>query len=430
MSNSPNKDVGFSIDGSSGRNDDGYNKDTLMLNPVESLDKEGLTTHFVANRKTRCIEAKLNHVYSGKIIISRVYPDWIKTVNNFVMRGVSKGISNNHIEMLTDTLDSNYEKVLQFVYGDQVTDRVNPLELVNNKVVDLFLDETKKPYAAIKIDNHVETMPIESNRFEDWIGGTYYDYQKDTEMSPSTLSKEAISKIQSVLRYKAASSIPVQDNSSRHQNIRTLYVRVAAFVDPEANLDDNVIYYDLCNLEWEIIKITRRGWEITKQDGQKILFKRFVIMNQQVYPRRDYPHDILHQFLQLVNIDDDDEDNRILAIVYIIALFLLADLPKPMLNPNGPHGSGKSTYQEYVKLIVDPAAAFTTAFPDSLAELVQILSHSYVTFFDNVSGIKEVTSDQLCRVSNAFKRIFFVNVVTKIQHFFRRLRDYNKIRTD
>ena len=204
MSNSPNKDVGFSIDGSSGRNDDGYNKDTLMLNPVESLDKEGLTTHFVANRKTRCIEAKLNHVYSGKIIISRVYPDWIKTVNNFVMRGVSKGISNNHIEMPTDTLDSNYEKVLQFVYGDQVTDRVNPLELVNNKVVDLFLDETKKPYAAIKIDNHVETMPIESNRFEDWIGGTYYDYQKDTEMSPSTLSKEAISKIQSVLRYKAS----------------------------------------------------------------------------------------------------------------------------------------------------------------------------------------------------------------------------------
>jgi hypothetical protein len=91
---------------------------------------------------------------------------------------------------------------------------------------------------------------------------------------------------------------------------------------------------------------------------------------------------------------------------------ILADLPKPMLNPNGPHGSGKSTYQEYLKLIVDPAAALTTAFPNSLAELVQVLSHSYVTFFDNVSGISEVTSDQLCRAvtgSGFVKRSLYTN---------------------
>ena len=68
-----------------------------------------------------------------------------------------------------------------------------------------------------------------------------------------------------------------------------------------------------------------------------------------------------------------------------------------MMIPQGTHGSGKSTFQEFVKLVVDPSAALTTAFPADIKELVQALSHSYVTFFDNVSELKELTSDQLCR---------------------------------
>ena len=304
----------------------------------------------------------------------------------FATRAGNKGISKKHIAMLTDTLDNNYEEILNFVFENSESENgTNALALVNEKVVELFLDETKTPYAAIRQGDHLETIPIESKRFEDWVGSRYYHYQKDYDTAPSILSREEINKIQSILRYEAASSV------------QTLYLRVAALVDPEASdLDENKIYYDLCNPDWDIIKITKHDWGIIKHDENHILFKRFTIMNPQVYPIRDYPPDILQQFMKLINVDDDDEDNQLLAIVYIIALFLLADLPKPMLNPNGPHGSGKSTYQEYVKLIVDPAAALTTAFPNSLAELVQVLSHSYVTFFDNVSGISEVTSDQLC----------------------------------
>ena len=47
-----------------------------------------------------------------------------------------------------------------------------------------------------------------------------------------------------------------------------------------------------------------------------------------------------------------------------------------------------------------------------MAELVQVLSHSYVTFFDNISKISEVTSDQLCRVvtgSGFVKRSLYTN---------------------
>src|SRR5207248_1837820 len=121
-------------------------------------------------------------------------------------------------------------------------------------------------------------------------------------------------------------------------------------IDTESsdNLDDNAIHYDLCNPKWELVKATRSGWQIITHDENHILFKRFPIMNAQIYPRRDYPSDIFEQFMKLTNIYND-EDNKLLASVYLISLFLLANLPKPLMLPHGTHGSAKSTFQEFIK---------------------------------------------------------------------------------
>lgn len=159
-------------------------------------------------------------------------------------------------------------------------------------------------------------------------------------------------------------------------------------------MGNNVIYYDLCNPKWEVIKITHAGWTIEPHASP--IFKRYAINNPQVYPSRSYPPDILHKFIQLTNVKNDP-DNTLLAIVYIVSIFLLENLPKPLLTPYGVKGSGKSMFQELIKLIVDPSAALTTVFPKNIEELIQALSHSYLVIFDNVSKISEVTSDQLCR---------------------------------
>ena len=47
----------------------------------------------------------------------------------------------------------------------------------------------------------------------------------------------------------------------------------------------------------------------------------------QVYPRKVYPEDIMDQFIKLTNVYDD-EDNKLLAEVYLVSLFLLANLPQ------------------------------------------------------------------------------------------------------
>ena len=202
-----------------------------------SLDHKGIVTHFIVNGRTKCIEAKLNHLYDNKTIVSTVYRDYIKTVDTFVGRAKRKGISNDDILMLTDIIDENNSKVVACLdEGNTIDDDIQAIDVIKEKVVEPFLDEVKTPYIAVRINEHIETMPIDDQRFEDFVGASYYYYKKGQNggMTSSILPKEEISKIKSIFRFEASGNF---DNSSENQNVKTLYIRVAAFVDPDADRD-------------------------------------------------------------------------------------------------------------------------------------------------------------------------------------------------
>jgi hypothetical protein len=195
--------------------------------------------------------------------------------------------------------------------------------------------------------------------------------------------------------------------TEQQHNERRLEIRMAGNVDsdPTENEDGNVIYYDLCNKDGEIIRVTSNGWEIMKhgdpcpeRDTTRIIvFKYSRNQLPQQKPRKEYPSDILAQFLNLTNLPPEDKENRILAEAYIISLFLPPDIAKPILLPHGEQGSAKSTFQEFIKDLVDPSGALTFAFPRNIAEMVQQLSHNYVAYYDNVSRLPQWISDLLCR---------------------------------
>jgi hypothetical protein len=441
----------------------GSDKDqVIFLKPTEVLEAENIVIQFVAtiNGAKKAsggfIELRLNATYRHKVIVSDIYPDnWTKTINRFKTRAEEKGISKKHIDMITDVLDNNAGKLIKQISDEQelvgertsVSRREIPvimaLAMVKSKTVELFLDQVKKPFIAIKQDDYTTVMPIHSRTFGDWVTATYYfearqaehsaaaaeaevekrsdshdDNEDKTKVDPETgihhidhskypdeddkggrpllggrrimssiLKDDDVAKVQTILTFEAEKQAVVKE----------LFVRAASFVDtsPQADLDSNVVYYDLCNKHWDIIKVTRHGWSVEKNYPQS-LFKRYPTMNEQFMPSRDYPPDILEQFMKLTNVYDDP-DNNLLAKVYMISLLLLANLPKPVMVPHGTHGSGKSTFQEFVKRVVDPAAALTSAFPNNLAELVMQLDHNYLTFFDNISEIKPLTSDAICR---------------------------------
>jgi phage antirepressor YoqD-like protein len=315
------------------------------------------------------------------------------------------------------------------------TKALDALEIIRSKCLELFVDQVGEPYAAIKVRDHIETIAIRSNRFKDWIVKAYYDYRKeqqeklldsenfdgqeeystigDTMLSSSPLlNNEDATKIQTIIKLEPEGL----------RNERVLEVRVAGNVDSDtdANDDDNIIWYDLTNRDWEIVKITKHGWHIEKHGFLSsssfssslptILFKRYKNQLRQVYPAKEYLQDIFSQFMDLTNLPKNDKENRILAEVYTIALFIPQDIPKTVLIPYGEQGAAKSTFQEFIKMLVDPCGALTLSFPKEVAELVQQLSHNFIAYYDNVSEIPPWISDVLCRAvtgSGFSKRILY-----------------------
>src|SRR5205085_9653703 len=125
-----------------------------------------------------------------------------------------------------------------------------------------------------------------------------------------------------------------------------------------------------------------------------IMFSRFKYHQAQAMPNRTYDKDVFDKFFGLINVKN--EDHKLLLKCYIIACFFPM-LPKAILMPHGVHGSGKSTLQGMLKMIIDPSNVKALSFPRDIAELVQILSHHYFCEFDNVSYIAERISNELCK---------------------------------
>lgn len=116
-------------------------------------------------------------------------------------------------------------------------------------------------------------------------------------------------------------------------------------------------------------------------------------------------------FTTLFNVKKKDQDNTLLLKCYIISLFI-PDIPKPVLVLHGEQGGAKSTFQELIKMLVDPSTTQTFTFPRDSNEFIQQLSHNYIVYYDNVSVIQDWVSDLLCRAvtgSSFSKRALWTN---------------------
>lgn len=267
---------------------------------------------------------------------------------------------------------------------DKPSKAKSALELANAYCVELFTDQHGTAYAAVQVDNHIETLSVQRSRFRNWLAKLYY------EETNGLLNGEDIGNVLAVLRAKAEFG----------ENRRHLDLRVGGSEDGSA------IYYDLTNPEWEAVKFTADGWKV---EQAPIMFTRYNNQQAQVYPQRDYPADILDRFFALTNVKTPGD--RLLVTCYIIALFW-PDIPKPVLSLHGEQGASKSTLQELIKDLVDPSSVKSLSFPRDINELVQSLSHNYVAYFDNVSHIKDWISNELCKAvtgSGFLKRQLYTN---------------------
>jgi hypothetical protein len=163
------------------------------------------------------------------------------------------------------------------------------------------------------------------------------------------------------------------------------------------NLSKIYVTYDLGDETWSYIKITPAGGvQLVKSTAElPSPFKRYSSTKPQVIPNlTDYDPDIFDKFMQNTNVYKNEKTRY--YEVYIVSLFMMARLPRPILVPNGPQGTGKSTFQEHVKRLVDPADVLMISSHSKTEQMVQTISHHYITIVDNVSEIKPAISDLFC----------------------------------
>jgi hypothetical protein len=250
----------------------------------------------------------------------------------------------------------------------------------------LFLDEYQVPNTAISINGHLEVIALRSRRFRNWIAGTVY------RESGVVIDSQTIKDIIGVLSFEA---------EFNNEEIK-LDLRVAA----RSENSNTVWYIDLTNKDWEFIAINGEKWNLI---NNTIIFRRFPNQTPQVYPSREYPVNIFDKFMDLLNIEG--EDNRLLLKCYIVTMFI-PEVPKVVLMLHGEQGSAKTTLEELIKMIVDPSIVKTFAFPKDISEFIQQLSHSYVTYYDNISILRDWVSDLLCRAvtgSGFSKRVLYTD---------------------
>ena len=357
----------------------------LQLSPV--LKQSRIVTSFVLYASKKTIELLLNHKYESKTVIFPVDIDkasfnWTKFTEDFETKLKNKGIGQEHITMLADSLDENWKKISDLLHknnedSDDSSDEGKSaaqiaLDLAEEHCSELFVDQFGTQYGALKIGEHVETLRLKDSRFKSWLFRTYY-LSED-----KILNAESVTNVLNILTAKA----------EFEGAIRTLDLRVTNVQD-----EPFTIYYDLSNKDWQVVKITPEGWSI---EPSPIIFRRYKSQQPQVYPSRKYSPDVFDKFMNLMNIKDEDE--RLVSRGYIVGLFY-PGIPKAISVIKAEQGSAKTTEHRLQKKLIDPSSMKTSSLPTNKKEMVQMLAHNYVTYFDNVSTIKDWQSDVLCRAA-------------------------------
>ena len=246
----------------------------------------------------------------------------------------------------------------------------------------LFRDANGDIFADLIVDGHRETWPIRSMEFR----GAYIAYlqrQLDRLVSEGSIlaigvkhamSKNAINNVLNEYEIKANSSLATR---------RDVYTRIAPHEDD--------IFIDLCNPNWEAIRITAGGWSIV--ESPPVRFRRTRGMLPLPYPERGGKIEALRPFFNLKT-----EADFTVIVGYVLAA-LRPFAPYPILNPIGPPGAAKTRLLRLIRRLTDPNGAETTPLPPSGEELFLSARNSHFLAYENVSHLSKKMSDHLCRMA-------------------------------
>jgi hypothetical protein len=240
------------------------------------------------------------------------------------------------------------------------------VELASN--IELFHTRDDEPYASFRINNHLETWPVKSRGFRDWLTRRLYETE---HKAPSAQSlQDAVNTLSSIARFDGKG--------------RAVHLRIAEHAD--------VIYLDLCNETWSVVKVTRENWQVISAEAADVRFRRTKGMLPLPEPTNGSLMDSLREF---INVSDTQWP---LFLAALIACFR-PDRPFPVLALHGEQGSAKTTTARIFRALIDPNKASLRSEPKDERDLMIAAKNGWVIAFDNLSRIPPLLSDAICRLA-------------------------------
>lgn len=305
---------------------------------------------------------------------------------------VYSGDSSNH---------NNDDKLDDSENERKITEKL--LEITHLDIIKKIIDnsDNNKVYGLITINNHYETILLNSTTAREWLQYRYY--QINDKSCSQDQCKEALQIATSEIKF----------NSKSKKEI--IYNRIAMI--------NNSIFYDMCTPDWKITQINKDGWEIISMDEDTPMFERKQQQTQQVNPIVDTitsKRNGLDEMCQLLRIKLTD---RTMFKIHLIAFFI-EKYPIPIMIFTGDQGSIKTTLMQTVKIIVDPSAQLSSRLHKKMEDISIHLYNRYLSAFDNISNFNKDISDLICRVITGegdSKRELYTNMDEIILNYKRKI---------
>ncbi len=233
--------------------------------------------------------------------------------------------------------------------------------------VELWHSPDRVGYASVPVREHVENYPIDSDDFRWVMLGRFY---VGTGGAPAKQTLEDALRVLEARALHDGGCYPV-------------WRRVAG--------DDREIYLDLCDTQWQAVRITAHGWDLSRRHPVK-----FVRSPGMLALPESETGELIQSLRDFINLSRDED--FLLVVSWLVAA-LRPTGPYPILDISGEQGAGKSFATRMLRALVDPNVSPCRSMPYTERDLMVTAYHSWLLTFDNISTIKAVMSDALCRLS-------------------------------
>ncbi len=237
--------------------------------------------------------------------------------------------------------------------------------------VDLFVALDGKAYCSATVEHHLETWAVRSVTFRSWLASRFYSTQHKAPGGQAMT--DALGAIEGRARFGGTT--------------RPVFVRVAAL--------DGAIYLDLGDPRWQAIEVTAAGWRVLTDPP--VRFRRPAGLGCLPYPVKGGRLEELREFLN-VGEGDEGEARLRLLIAWLLGALHPAG-PYVVLVLYGEQGSAKSATARLLRSLVDPAVTPLRSAPREERDLAIAASASWITSYDNLSGLRDWQADAICRLA-------------------------------